>query len=160
MRDLFLLDPSITFLNHGSYGACPKPVFEAYQRWQREMEMNPVEFLGRRSADLLAHARSALAALIGAQPQDLVFVSNATTGVNAVARSIALVAGDEVLGTDHEYGACEATWMQACAARGAHYRRVALGLPFEPERFVDAVLAALTPKTRLEIGRASCRERV
>ena len=71
VRDLFLLDPDVTFLNHGSYGACPRPVFERYQRWQRELEREPVEFLGRRLPGLLAEARAALASYVGARPDDL-----------------------------------------------------------------------------------------
>lgn len=149
MREQFLLDPDITFLNHGSFGACPKPVFEVYQRWQRELESNPVAFLGRRSAALLGAARDALAVFLGVAAEDLVFVNNATTGVNAVTRSFELSAGDEVLGTDHEYGACVAAWQQACSARGAVYRPVEMPLPFEPERFVQRMLAAVTPRTRL-----------
>jgi len=124
-------------------------VFDDYQRWQREMESNPVAFLGRRSAALLGAARGALAGFVGAASEDLVFVNNATTGVNAVTRSVDLLPGDEVLGTDHEYGACEATWQQACADQGASYRRVRIPLPFDPARFVERVLAALTPRTRL-----------
>ncbi len=149
MRELFLLDPDLVFLNHGSYGACPREVFDDFQRWQREMERNPVEFLGRRSAALLGAARERLAACVGARPDDLVFVTNATTGVNVVAQSLALQPGDEVLATDHEYGACDATWQQACAKAGAHYRRVAIPLPFEPARFVETLLAAVTPRTKL-----------
>jgi isopenicillin-N epimerase len=84
----FLLRPDITFLNHGSYGACPAPVFEAYQRWQCELESEPVEFLGRRIRSLLAEAREPLAAYLGAERDDLVFVPNATYGVNIVARSL------------------------------------------------------------------------
>jgi isopenicillin-N epimerase len=149
MRDQFLLDADIVFLNHGSFGACPRPVFEAWQRWQRELERNPVEFLGRRSAGLLHAARKRLAGALGAQADDLVFVPNATTGVNVVARSWPLEPDDEVIGTDHEYGACEATWRHVCRARGAHYRRVEIPLPFEPERFAERMLAAATPRTRL-----------
>lgn len=149
MRDQFLLDPSITFLNHGSYGACPRPVFDALQRWQREMERNPVEFLGRRSAGLLAAARAQLAGFVGAQPGHLVYVPNATTGVNIVAHSLPLAPGDEVLGTDHEYGACIATWQRVCAARGAVYRAVEIPLPFDPAGFADRMLAAATPRTRV-----------
>ena len=85
MRDLFLRDPALTFLNHGSYGATPKDVLDEQHRWQREMERNPVAFLGRRSADLLMQARATLAATLGAQVRDLVFMPNATTGVNTVA---------------------------------------------------------------------------
>ncbi len=149
MRDLFLLDPDIVFLNHGSYGACPREVFDVFQHWQREMERNPVEFLGRRSGTLLAEARAQLAAHLGARGEDLVFVTNATTGVNIVAASLALQPGDEVLATDHEYGACDATWQRACEQAGATYRRVPIPLPFEPERFVQTLLAAVTPRTRL-----------
>ena len=149
MRDLFLLDPAITFLNHGSYGACPREVIETQQRWQLEMERNPVEFLARRSATLLAEAREKLARFVGADAADLAFVPNATTGVNTVARSLALQPGDEVLSNDHEYGACEATFRIVCAERGAVLRRVAIALPFERTGFADRVLAAATPRTKL-----------
>lgn len=149
MRDLFLLDPDLVFLNHGSYGACPKEVFDAQQRWQLEMERNPVQFLGRRSAQLLWESRAALGAALGASGEHLVYVPNATTGVNVVARSFPLNAGDEVLTTDLEYGACDAAWQHECARSGAHYRRVEIPLPYERERVVERVMAAVTPRTRL-----------
>lgn len=149
MRDLFLLDPGLVFLNHGSFGACPAEVFEAQLRWQRELERNPVEFLGRRSAGLLREARAALAGFVAASADDLVFVPNATTAVNIVARSLALRPGDEVLATDHEYGACDATWQRVCAERGAVYRRVELPLPFRRDELVPRMLAAAGPRTRL-----------
>lgn len=149
MRELFLLDPDIVFLNHGSYGACPREVFDDFQDWQREMERNPVEFLGRRSGELLAGARERLAAYLGARSEDLVFVTNATTGVNIVAQSLALQPGDEVLMTDHEYGACEAAWRVACEKSGARIRRATIPLPFEPGRFAETMLAAVTPRTKL-----------
>ena len=149
MRDLFLLDPDIVFLNHGSFGACPREVFDAQQRWQLEMERNPVEFLGRRSAGLLASARNALGAALGASGDHLVFVPNATTGVNIVARSFPLKAGDEVIATDMEYGACDAAWERICAERGAVYKRVAIPLPYRREEFVQRLMAAVTPRTKL-----------
>ncbi|RVU44692.1 aminotransferase class V-fold PLP-dependent enzyme [Rubrivivax rivuli] len=149
MREHFLLDPTVHFLNHGSFGACPKPVFEALQQWQLAMERNPVEFLGRRSAALLRTARERLAAHLGAQADDLVFVPNATTGVNTVAQSLALQPGDEILTTDHEYGACDATWHHVCQRTGAVYRRVEIPLPFEASEFADRLMAAVTPRTRL-----------
>ena len=149
MRDAFLLDPDVVFLNHGSFGACPREVFDDYQRWQRELERNPVEFLGRRSGALLALARERLAAHLGAQADDLAFITNATTGVNLVARSLGLQPGDEVLATDHEYGACDAAWQHLCARAGAHYRRVEVPLPFDATTFTDRLLAAATPRTRL-----------
>ena len=102
MRDTFLLDPELIFLNHGSFGACPAEVFADYQRWQPELERNPVHFLGRRSGALLALAREVLADYLGARADDLVFLPNATSGVNTVARSLALLPVDEVLAaTDH-----------------------------------------------------------
>lgn len=149
MRDAFLLDPDTVFLNHGSFGACPASVFADYQRWQLALERNPVEFLSRRSAGLLAHARQRLAGYVGARAEDLVFIANATTGVNIVANSLRLQPGDEVLATDHEYGACEATWQRVCAQRGASYRRVAVALPFEPDRWIEAMRAAFTQRTRV-----------
>ncbi len=149
MREHFLLDPDLVFLNHGSFGACPKPVFAELQRWQLAMERNPVEFLGRRSAELLHAARQRLATCLGAAVDDLVFVPNATTGVNTVAQSLALRPGDEVLTTDHEYGACDATWRRICERTGAHYRHVQIPLPFEASTFVARLMAEVTPRTRL-----------
>lgn len=149
MRNLFLLDPRLVFLNHGSFGACPREVLAAQRRWQDEMERNPVEFLGRRSAALLRNARDALGGFVGARADDLVFVPNATTAVNVVARSLDLQPGDEVLATDHEYGACDATWQRECAQRGAIYRRATVPLPFDRGRFVEHVLAHAGARTRL-----------
>ncbi len=153
MRNHFLLDPDLVFLNHGSFGACPREVFRAYRHWQLELERNPVAFLGRRSAALLLNARQALAKLLGAAADDLVFVPNATTGVNTVARSLArslpLNPGDEVLTTDHEYGACDAVWRFVCAERGAVYRAVPLPLPFDADDAVQRISAALSPRTRV-----------
>ena len=149
VREKFLLDPTVVFLNHGSFGACPREVFDDFQRGQLELERNPVEFLGRRSAHLLEASRLRLAGLLGASAEHLVYVPNATTGVNIVARSLPLRAGDEVLATDHEYGACDATWRFVCAQHGAVYRPVAIPLPFERDSFVERMLAAVTPRTRL-----------
>jgi isopenicillin-N epimerase len=149
MRDAFLLDPEITFLNHGSFGACPREVFAQYQHWQLALERNPVDFLGRRSTDLLWHARQRLGAYLGARADDLVFVPNATTAINIVARSLPLQPGDEILASDHEYGACDATWRFVCDKTGAHYKQIGIPLPFEPERFTQRVLEAITPRTRV-----------
>jgi isopenicillin-N epimerase len=149
MKHLFLLDPDVVFLNHGSYGACPRPVFDAWQDWQRVMERNPVEFLSRRSAGLLRQARERLAAYLGADAEELVFVSNATTGVNIVAKSLQLQPGDEVLTTDLEYGACRATLAAVCAQSGARLVVVPVALPLTSDGFVRAMTAAMSPRTRL-----------
>jgi isopenicillin-N epimerase len=121
VKDLFLLDPSVVYLNHGSFGACPRPVFEAYQGFQRELELQPVEFLAleRRLPGLLDAARSQLAAYVGAVPDDLAFATNASSALNAVIRSLDLRAGDEVLLGDAEYGGMERLWEFVARRTGA-----------------------------------------
>jgi isopenicillin-N epimerase len=123
LRELFLLDPDVVFLNHGSFGACPRPVFEEYQRWQRELEQRPVEFLARerRFPELIDSARERLARHLGADPANLVLVPNASTGINLVARSLRLEPGDEVLATDQEYGGMQILWRFVCDRAGARF---------------------------------------
>ena len=149
-RDMFLLRSGVTFLNHGSFGACPKPVFEYYQQIQREIEDQPVEFLGRQYYSRLAGARAALAAYVGSGPDDLFFVPNATTGLNIVARSLDLQPGDEILSTDHEYGALDRTWRFIGTKTGARYIRREIPLPLtDPQQVVDAVWSGKTSKTKV-----------
>jgi len=150
LRDLFLLDPSIHFLNHGSFGACPKPVFEEYQCWQRELERQPVEFLGRRFDNLMQNAREELAAFLNVNPEHVVFVTNATWGVNVIARSIDLEPGDEVLTTDHEYGACTMTWEYLLGKIGARLVRCEIPIPVtSQEEIVERFWSAVTPRTKV-----------
>ncbi len=150
LRDLFLIQPDIIFLNHGSFGACPRPVFGEYQRWQLELERQPVEFLGRRFNDLMRQARGALANYLGADKNKLVGVTNATVGVNIVARSLKLREGDEVLSTNHEYGAMDRTWRFVCQKRGARYINHRLPLPLESrEQFVESLWGAVTERTKV-----------
>jgi len=149
LSDQFLFDEDIVYFNHGSFGACPRPVFEAYQRWQRELERQPVEFIQRRLEDLLAEARARLGAYAGASPDRLVFVPNATYGVNVVARSLKLQPGDEVLGTNHEYGAVNNTWRYACQVHDARYVTTPIDMPLNSaDQFVDALWAGVTERTR------------
>jgi isopenicillin-N epimerase len=150
LRDLFLLRPDVVFLNHGSFGACPKSVFETYQAWQLELERQPVEFLGRRFSELMRAARQALGAFVGAEGDDLVYVPNATTGLNVVARSLPLEPGDEVLTTNHEYGALDRTWRFICEKRGARYVNQPVTLPVESSQaVVEAIWAGMTRRTRV-----------
>lgn len=152
LRDLFLLRPDVVFLNHGSFGACPRPVFDEYQRLQRELEAEPVDFLhtGRTLPARMAAARAELAAFLGAQRDDLAFVPNATWGGNVIARSVRLRDGDEVLTTDQEYGAMERTWTFVCEKAGARLVRRALPLPLDdPADVIDAVWAGVTARTRV-----------
>jgi len=148
LRRRFLLDPGVCYLNHGAFGAAPIPVFETYQRWQRELERQPTTFLTQTLEPALADARRELADYVGAGADDLAFVPNATTGVNVVARSLRLEPGDEVLSCDHEYGACDLAWRADCEARGAVYRKVGLPLPLTPEGVVEAITAGFRERTR------------
>lgn len=149
MRNHFLLDPDVVFLNHGSFGACPREVLQAQHDWQLRMERNPVLFLGRESTQLLTQARAVLAQYLGAASDDLAFMPNATSGVNVVARSLRLGAGDEVLTTNHEYGACDYTWRFVCEHTGAVVKRVEVPLPFRADEFVERVWAGVTARTRV-----------
>jgi isopenicillin-N epimerase len=145
-----MLPREISFLNHGSYGARPRPVFEEYQRWQRELEAQPVEFLGRRHDALLTAAREPLAQYIGTQRDNLIWVPNTTQGINIIARSLDLKPGDEILGTNHEYGAVDRTWRYICGLRGATYRIQPIPTPMTtPEVMIEALWAGVTERTRV-----------
>ena len=149
LRAEFLLDPEVTFLNHGSFGACPRAVLERYQEWQLELERQPVLFLARRIDGLLAEARAALGAYVGADAEDLVFVPNATSGVDVAAWPLGLQPGDEVLSTNLEYGALDLMWEHVCGDFGARYVRTPIPLPLaDEEELVETVWAGVTPRTR------------
>ena len=151
-RRLFLLRDDVAFLNHGSFGACPQPVFAAYQDLQRELESEPVDFLAldRTLPGRMAAAREQLAVFLGAARDEIVFVPNATTGMNIVARSLPLGPGDEVLTSDHEYGAVDRTWQFVCERRGACYVRRPLPICCgDPAAVVEAVWAGVTDRTRV-----------
>ncbi len=148
LKQHFQLDPSIHFLNHGSFGATPKPVFRAYQRWQRELERQPVEFLGRRFTGLMAETRAALGAYLGTHADNLVYTQNVTISLNIVARSLDLGPGDEVLTTDHEYGAMDRTWRFLSKERGFAYIRQPLALTSQDD-VVESFWSRVTPRTRL-----------
>jgi isopenicillin-N epimerase len=150
LRQEFLLDPDVVFLNHGSFGACPRPVFERYQSWQLELERQPVEFLGRRQRDLLSLARGALARYLNVGADDLVYLPNVTTALNVVARSLPLEPGDEILTANHEYGALERTWTFVVEHRDACLKVQQLPVPLDdPDEVVEAVWAGVTPRTRV-----------
>ena len=150
VRDLFYIRPDIVFLNNGSFGACPKPVFEVYQNWQLELEQQPVEFLGRRHGTLMQEARKLLATFLGTSGENLFFVPNATTGLNIVAHSLKLEPGDEILTTDHEYGAMDRMWQFICQKRGSKYVRQPLRLPIESkEQVIETIWSGVTNRTKV-----------
>ncbi len=149
---LWPLDPGVVFLNHGSFGACPTEVLRHQAALRAEMEAEPVRFLSRELDDRLDGARRALAGFVGADPDDLAFVPNATSGVNAVLRSLAFARGDELLTTDHAYNACKNALDFAAERSGA--RVVVAKIPFplaSPAAVVDAVMERVTPRARLAL---------
>jgi isopenicillin-N epimerase len=150
LRRHFYLEPEITYLNHGSFGATPRPVLEVYQAWQCRLEAQPVRFLARESEENFRTARQTLAAYLGADPTNLVFIPNATFGVNVVARSFDLQPGDEILTSNHEYGACENVWDFLGQRAGFQVvnREIPLPLPSE-EEVVEILWSGVTDKTRL-----------
>lgn len=149
LKNQFLLDPTVTFLNHGSFGACPKPVFQAYQQWQQKLEQQPVYFINQTLLPALAQAREALAELIHASPDDIVYVPNATFAVNIIARSLALGPGDELLTTDHEYGACNNVWEFMRRKQGFTIVRQPITMPAASQEEIAAqIWRGVTSRTR------------
>jgi isopenicillin-N epimerase len=150
MKSQFHLNPEITFLNHGSFGACPKPIFEEYQRFQLELEHEPVYFIQKKSAGCLKTARESLAKFVGCEAQDLFFTPNPTFAVNTIMRSLKLQAGDEILTTNHEYGAMDRTWHFYCKKSGAKYIRQEISLPIiSKEQILDEFWKGVTSKTKV-----------
>jgi isopenicillin-N epimerase len=149
-KSLFLLREDITFLNFGSFGACPKPVFEKYQQYQWELEQEPVQFITKTGLEYLKHSREALGTYINCDKDDVVFVTNPSYAVNAVAKCFDLKEGDEVLTTNLEYGACDKTWQFYCDKVGAKYVRQPITLPLTTKaQFVQELFRGFTSKTKM-----------
>ena len=150
LKPLFFLDPEVIFLNHGSFGATPRPVLENYQDWQRRLENQPVLYLVRENQDHFRTARMKLASYLKAKPDNLVFVPNATFGVNVIARSLDFQPGDEVLTSNHEYGACDNVWDFLNQKKGLKVIRQEIPLPLpSKEEMIDMIWDGVTVKTRL-----------
>jgi isopenicillin-N epimerase len=148
LADLWALDPAIDFLNHGAFGACPRPILAEQSRLRAQMEAEPARFMVRELEGLLDEARQALGTFLGADPDDLVFVPNATTGVATVLAALDFAPGDEILTTDHVYAAVR----NALKRSGATVVVVSVSLPVvEPGEVLEAVLAGVTPRTRLAV---------
>ncbi len=158
LRSEFLLDPDIHYLNHGSFGACPREVFEDYQNWQRILERNPIDYFtrqlkglfGKEASGPLEKARTELADYVNGDAQGLIFTPNVTVALNAIANSIQLEANDEVLTTNHEYGTIIASWARKCAQNDAVLTQVEIDLPVSTQaEFVDYFWKHVTSKTKV-----------
>ena len=150
MKSQFFLDNNITYLNHGSFGACPKPIFAEYQRFQLELETEPVLFIQKKLPVYLKAARESLAKFVGCKPNDLFFTSNPTFAINVVMRSLKLNPGDEILSTNHEYGAMDRTWNFYCKKSGAKYIRQEISLPVvSKEQLLEDFWKGYNSKTKV-----------
>ncbi|MEP6466576.1 MAG: aminotransferase class V-fold PLP-dependent enzyme [Parafilimonas sp.] len=149
LKSQFLLKPGITYLNFGSFGACSKPVFEDYKKWQLELETEPVQFITVNGPRYLKNAREALAQYINCNADDLVFVTNPSYAINIIAKSFALNKGDEILSTNIEYGALDRTWNYYCKKAGAKYIRQPIQLPLTTkEKFIEDFFKGLNKNTK------------
>jgi len=149
IKELFNLNTAITFLNHGSFGACPKAVFLDYQNWQRELEAEPIQFITKTGVAAYRKSKEVFAETFNCAVDDFFFTPNPSTAFNTVIKSLQLEAGDEILSTDLEYGAMDRTWHFYCKQSGAKYVQQAIPLPIQSkEHFLEAFWKGLTPKTK------------
>ncbi len=152
LRQLWSIPQGVTYLNHGSFGPSPVVVQQCRDEWSQRLEANPMDFFLRRMEDHLEETCAALGRFVGAPAGSLILVENATVGMNVVAANVPLAPGDEVLLTDHEYGAVQRTWREACARGGARPVAARLPLPLvDAERIADAIAEEITDKTRLVV---------
>jgi isopenicillin-N epimerase len=149
IKHQFLLNPEVTFLNHGSFGACPKPIFDDYQKCQRALEFEPVQFITKKREEALLVSKKALAKYIGCDIQEFFFIQNPTTAVNQIIKSLDLKAGDEVLTTNHEYGAMDRTFDFYSKKKGFINRRQNISLPLlSKEQFIEDFWKGYNEKTK------------
>ncbi len=150
LKDLFLLDPEFTFLNHGSFGATPRPVFNTYQQWQRELENQPVSFIQQRLPALLKQSRHALGDFLGVSGEDINFTANPTQAVNMVIKSLDFGPGDKVLTTNIEYGACDNCLDFYADKKGYSVVRQPVTIPAPTaDSMLDEIWAGVTPNTKM-----------
>lgn len=150
MKSHFLLDPGIVYLNHGSFGACPKPIFDDYQQWQRLLESEPVQFMFKKGPAQLRESKKALAKFINCAPEDFFFTPNPTLAINTIMRSLELQPGDEILATDNEYIPMDRTWNFYTRKTGAKYVRANVSLPVvSKERILEEFWSHYSPKTKV-----------
>ena len=150
LKDLFLLDPNITFLNHGSFGACPKPIFDSLVKWQKLLEREPVKFLAFDLFKYLENSRNSLSSYLNCHKDDVVFFPNPSTALNTVIKSLELNAGDEILSTNHEYGALDRTWNFISKKKGIKYINQYISLPLKSkDQFIEDFTKGINDKTKV-----------
>ena len=149
LKNQFQLDPTFTYLNHGSFGSCPIPIFEERNKWQLEIEKQPVSFIEDKAANLLDWSREALASFIHCNKDDVVYFPNPTTAMNMVVRSLDLKVGDEVLTSSHEYGAVDRTWKFISRKKGFLYKSVDIPIPFSKDDFIERIKSNINENTKV-----------
>ena len=150
LKKSFMLDPEITYFNHGSFGACPKPIFNNLIDWQKKLELEPVKHLAYDIFPLLEKSRKSLSDYVGCHMDDVVFTPNPSTALNTVIKSLNLKSNDEILSTNHEYGALDKTWSFICKKTGANYVQQKISLPLtSKEDFINQFCNGLTTKTKI-----------
>ena len=149
LKNQFQLDPAFTYLNHGSFGSCPVPIFEERNKWQQEIEKQPVSFIEDKAIKLLDWSREHLGLFINCNKDDLVYFPNPTTAMNMVIRSLDLKPGDEVLSSNHEYGAVEKTWDFVSRKKGFTYKKIDIPIPFEKDDFMNRIKDNINSKTKI-----------
>jgi len=150
LRADFLIAADLTFLNHGSFGATPRIVFDEHARWREQIEADPIELLARQGSELIDTAKQSIGGWLGMNPKDFGLVTNATDAINSVLRSLRFSPGDELLTTSHVYNAVRQAMKYVAAQAGADYRELDVPVPVDSPRVIEqAILDALTPRTRL-----------
>tara|TARA_B100000965_G_scaffold59536_1_gene45575 strand:- start:6006 stop:7148 length:1143 start_codon:yes stop_codon:yes gene_type:complete len=150
LKSQFMLDPDIIHLNHGSYGACPKSIFESHIQWQKRLELNPTKHLGFDLYNYLEKSRAALSDYIHCNKNDIVYFPNPSTALNTVIKSLDLKSGDEILSSNHEYGALDKTWNYMSKKKGVKYIQTPIPLPLVSEEdFIDRFIRNITNKTKI-----------
>lgn len=149
-KEQFLLKKDITYLNFGAYGACPKPIFDVYQNFQKELEEEPTLFINELGPAYIKNSRQSLGKYLNCDADDLVYVTSPSYAVNLIAKSFNISAGDEVLTTNLEYGPCDKTWKYYCEKSGATYKRIEIQFPLQSkEAFLEQFLKGITKQTKL-----------
>ena len=150
LKKLFMLDPNITYLNHGSFGACPKPIFEDLIHHQKKLEYEPVKYLDMNILDLLNKSRNHLSNYINCNINDIALFQNPSTALNTVIKSLNLQKGDEILSTNHEYGALNMAWRYICKKTGAKYIQKDIQLPLtSKDQFINEFSKSISKKTKV-----------